>query len=165
MKNAMNLFRLLICLCLLPQVSRAQVAAVFRVLDADCIAVQARQCLDRVLPPEVKIVDWQKPCQPGYTSNLMQVIKHEANEQKCVRNQLTTPADVQIMAPIIQACELDARVNYPAACVHEIRVDDLLAKQRVEYRKILSRFCETYADAPVDRAKCAELLGPPPAAQ
>ena len=131
---------------------------VLHVLDSVCVEDQARQCFDHALPP--KTGGTQNPAPYfGWTCPLGYTVKGG----ECYR-ALDSPKAAETWSATLQACELNARVQYSASCIKTIPVDEFMTTLRDDMRKLLSQFCKTYA-TPADIAKCDALNGPPPPAQ
>jgi hypothetical protein len=116
-----------------------------QVLDQVCVAEEAKRCFEAAAP---STTNGFNHCQPGYVPDYQR--------KTCAR--VPVQNDPTTLYPILQACELDAHVHYPPACVKIIHVDELMTTLRDDMRKLLSDFCKTYT-ADADKKKCDSMNG------
>ncbi|MBK3780123.1 hypothetical protein G3A43_07620 [Paraburkholderia aspalathi] len=163
----MNVNRLLVCFMLLGAGNaRAQQTPlpVLQVFDQVCLAHTAQACFDSVYPPQFTLAtpgaigcSVTNPALPNHNGIAQYYTANYHFPQPpppvitCTRVPLADFAAAA--APVLQVCEQDARIHYADACVRTLPVAELVHTLDVDLEKLLSEFCQTYADP----SKCANI--------
>ncbi|MEX3765155.1 hypothetical protein [Paraburkholderia phenoliruptrix] len=156
------------CLFLVAALARAQAGAnpqVLQVFDQVCLADVERTCFDSVFPAQYTTT--ALPTALGTTNctgvndnkpAISQYYTRAAGSTTCTRPPLTSLP--QVFAPVLQVCEMDARIHRSDAgnaCVRDVPVAQLVHTLDVDLQKLLVEFCQTYA---ADPSKCKDTIKP-----
>lgn len=129
------------------------------VLDSVCVEAHAARCFEVALPVQRPYTGGPSgnSCLPGYTNGIF--LQPPQKYYGCVRQGINSPEAAQTFLPVLQACEVDARVHFANECSRPVQLNELMSTLRVDMRQLLAEFCKTYTDK-ASQAQCDALKSP-----
>lgn len=136
--------------------AQAPVVDEAHVLDAVCVADQARQCFEKIFPAKAAVQGIG--CGPGIAVDVLN-IHINLGGQPCVRSVISSRADIDTFIPALQACDANARLQPAPGCIKRLPIAEVLSATTESTRGLMVQLCKAYAStkSPVNLTRCDAL--------